>query len=60
MAKRDFLSRACFRGCLSGCLGSVCVLVLFAAFFWTSFLIVETLGVFGISTRPAGLHTTRP
>jgi hypothetical protein len=54
------LWRAVSSGCLSGMVGAVCVVLTFAVLAYASFLMMESLDVVGVSTKPGGLYTTRP
>ena len=58
--KGQILLRAVCNGCVSGAVGAVCVVITFVTLTYASFLMLESLNVLGVSTKPGGLYTTRP
>ena len=60
MGKLTLLARTLCSGVLSAALGAVAVVVILSTFVYISFLSIDALQLVGISTKPGGLHVTRP
>jgi hypothetical protein len=60
MGKLSALAGTLCRGCVSALWGSVAIALILSVFVYTSFLAIDSLQLVGISTKPGGLHVTRP